>query len=159
MATKGQFQRAVKATQAVADAFYTGIQALEDRDKNLLEDKDLATGSLALDRTLREAELFPNDNRWDYAIGLSAPKNTERVLWLEPHHAGSGQTDKVIKKLHWLRNWLRDHAPQLEKLRKDFVFVWLVTSKENPNDRQRRTSMAQKHGLRRVNGRLRLSEV
>lgn len=159
MAKKGQFQSAVEATPVVAHAFCAGIQALEERDKRLLEDKNLATGSLALDKTLQEAELFPNDNRWDYGIGLSAPKTTERVLWLEPHHAGSGQAEKVIKKLQWLNSWLRQKAPELEKLRKDFVFVWLVTSKENPNDRQRRTTLARRHGLRRVNGRLRLSEV
>ena len=159
MARKGQFQRAVAATQVVAHAFRQGIQALEERDKKLIEDKQCATGSLALDKTLQEAELFPNDNRWDYGISLSAPKNTERVLWLEPHHAGSGQTEKVIKKLRWLQHWLRAHAPELEKLRGDFVFVWLVTSKENPNDRQRRTHLARKHGLRRASGNIRLSEL
>ena len=159
MAKKGKFQRAIEATPVIAHAYCAGIQALEDRDKSLLEDKGLATGSLALDKTLLKAKLFPNAERWDYGIGLSAPKNTERVLWLEPHHAGSGQTDKVIKKLQWLRNWLREQAPELEKLKNDFVFIWLVTSKENPNDRQRRTHLARSHGLRRVNGRLRLSEV
>lgn len=159
MTKKGQFKRGVEATPVVAHAFCHGLQALEDRDKNLIADKQFATGSLALDKTLQEAELFPNDNRWDYGISISAPKNSERVLWLEPHHAGSGQTDKVIKKLHWLQCWLREHAPELEKLRGDFVFVWLVTSKESPNDRQRRTHLARRHGLRRVSGNLRLSGV
>ena len=144
MANKGQFQRAVEATQTVAHAFCAGIQALEDRDKKMLEDKNLATGSLALDETLLEAELFPNEYRWVYGIGLRAPKNTERVLWLEPHHAGSGETATVIKKLNWLKGWLRDEAPELDKLHK--TFVWLVTSRENPNDRQRRTLVAQRHG-------------
>ena len=130
---------------------------MEDRDRKLLEDKQLATGSLALDKTLLEAELFPNDNRWDYGIGLSAPKNAARVLWLEPHHAGSGEAATVIKKLSWLKSWLRNEAPELDRLCK--TFVWLVTNKENANDRQRRTLLAQRHGLRRVNGRSRLSEV
>lgn len=159
MVKKGQFQRAVEATATVAHAFRAGAQALEERDRKLLDDIQLATGSLALDKALQEAELFPNDNRWDYGMSLSAPKNAEKVLWLEPHHAGSGQAEKVIKKLKWLRNWLRQGAPELEKVSKESVFVWLVTSKENPNDRQRRTRMAREHGLRRVSGRFRLSEV
>ena len=157
MAKKGQFQRAVEATQTVAHAFCAGIQALEDRHKKMLEDKNLATGSLALDRALQEVKLFPNDNRWDYGIGLRTPKNAERVLWLEPHHAGSGETETVIKKLIWLKGWLRDEAPELDKLHK--TFVWIVSSKENANDRQRRNRLAKEYGLKRVSGRLRLSEV
>ncbi len=157
MAKKGEFQLAVEATSVVGHAFHAGIQALEEQHKQMLEDKHLATGSLALDETLKKTKPHGDAHRWDYAIGLSAANNKERVLWLEPHRAGSGEAQTVIDKLEWLKGWLRDSAPELDKLHK--AFVWLGTNKENPNDRRRRNDFAQKHGLRRVSGRLRLSEV
>lgn len=50
---------------------------------------------MALDEALKDR--FPSANRWDYGIGLPAGK-AEQVLWLEVHHAASGETDRVLRK-------------------------------------------------------------
>lgn len=145
--SKATFKAAVEATPSVAHAYKVGIQALEQRHRDVLKDVQVATGSIALDDAL--VDEYPNANRWDYGIGLPHSAKTERVLWLEPHHAGSGETKTVINKLAWLKAWLRDEAPALDKLPRSFV--WLVSSKgENPNDRRRRTTEAEKHGLKRA---------
>jgi hypothetical protein len=150
-----RFQRAVEATTGISRAYKPGIQALEPPDKPRLEHKELATGSVFLDDALKKAH--PNANRWDYGIGLSDGEHAEVVLWLEVHHSASGQADLVIKKLEWLRHWLSTSAPELDLLQKKFV--WLLSNVEtNPNDRKRRNSLAEHHGLVRRQGTLRLRE-
>lgn len=152
---RSAFQRAVEATPAISQAHRPGIQALEPADRPRLADKDQATGSVFLDDTLKKAH--PNANRWDYAIGLTDRKAAETVLWLEVHHAASGQADLVLKKLEWLKHWLRTSAPELDRMQKKFV--WLLSNVEtNPNDRHRRQKLAENHGLVRRQGILRLSE-
>ena len=118
------------------------------RDRAFLKDVQSVTGSVEVDQTLLEQRLHPNGNRWDYALGMPHTNASERVVWLEPHHAAGGETATVIRKLVWLKEWLRNEAPNLEKLPRSFV--WLVTTKENPNDRRRRAAEAEKHGLRRA---------
>lgn len=157
MGKKATFEATVKATPTIADAFQPGIQALVKRDKGFLKDVQVATGSVALDSTLHAKKLHQNANRWDYGIGLPGSKTSERVLWLEPHRGGSGESKTVIKKLAWLKEWLRNEAPALDKLPK--TFVWLVSNTENPNDRKRRTRDAENHGLRRLSPMLSLAGV
>lgn len=151
-----RFQRAVEATPGISNAHQPGIQALEPRDRKLLAetDKKLATGSIFLDDALKKSQ--PNANRWDYGIGLGDDEH-ETVLWLEVHHAASKQADLLVKKLDWLKHWLRTAAPELEHMPRKFV--WLLSNVEtSPNDRERRTRLAEKHGLIRRQGVLRLRE-
>lgn len=150
------FQTAVLETNAVSAGYRPGLQALLKADRARLISPEVATGSLDLDGAVRARH--PNDHRWDYAIGLPHPGGGEGVLWLEPHHAASGEAQRVIDKLTWLQHWLRNQAPALARLPR--VFVWHLTNVEtNPNDRRRRMALAQAHGLRRVQGRLDLSQV
>lgn len=153
--TKG-FHAAVAATPSIRDASCPGLQALRRTDRDRIVDGGLAVGSVALDEALVRAD--PHGNRWDYGIGLPEPGGRgESVLWLEVHHAASGETEAVLKKLAWLRLWLREQAPRLDALRK--TFVWQLSNVErHPNDRARRNRLAEQHGLRRVEGRLRLSD-
>lgn len=150
------FQRAVEATPAISGAFQPGIHALEPADRKRLaeNDKPLATGSVFLDKALRKQH--PSANRWDYGIGLGSA-DAETVLWLEVHHSASGQAELVIKKLEWLKHWLSTSAPALARMRRECV--WLLSNVEaNPNDRKRRHALAEHHGLKRVQGVLRLGE-
>jgi hypothetical protein len=150
------FHAAVAATPSILGAGRPGLQALVRADRERIIDGTLATGSVALDEALLRAD--PHGSRWDYGIGLPPPagRSGESVLWLEVHHAASGETEAVLKKLAWLRLWLRDQAPRLDALHK--TFVWQLSNVErHPNDRLRRTREAEKHGLRRVEGKLRLS--
>lgn len=149
------FRAAVQATPSIASAYRPGIQALLPADRKRLANAEHATGSVALDEAL--ADQHPNANRWDYGVGLPGEK-TERVLWLEVHHAASGEADRVLKKLQWLRSWLRNEAPRLDRLPP--IFIWLLSNVENnPNDRRKRNALAEKHGLRRHQGVLDLARL
>lgn len=154
---KTEFQKAVEGTPTISNAFHPGIQALEHDDRKRLDCKNEATGSLFLDETLKRA--LPNANRWDYAIGLKKNHHCEKVLWLEVHSMSSGQSQLVVAKLNWLKTWLRDEAPLLNAIER--VFIWQLSGKDsgNPNDRRRSMQLAQKHGLRRIVGRLDLSKL
>lgn len=155
---KTAFQQAVEMTPAIAGAYHNGLQALEPADRARLDDKQLASGSLFLDKTLKKAKGHATAPRWDYAIGLETDDaGREVVLWLEVHHPASKQAKKVIAKLNWLKAWLANEAPRLAAMPRRFV--WLLSSNEsNPNDRQRRTRLAEQHGLIRSQGRLGLRE-
>lgn len=152
-ATRSRFQIAVEATPDLAGAYRAGIQALEPADRERLGDRQTAGGSVNVDAALLKAQ--PSANRWDYGIGIGGA--TETVVWLEVHHASSGQADVVIKKLAWLKDWLQSRAPELARVNRRFV--WLLSNVEtNPNDRARRTRLAEKHGLIRVQGVLHLGK-
>lgn len=80
------------------------------------------------------------------------------MLWLEVHHAASGETDRVIKKLYALKNWLRENAPALSEMKR--VYVWQLSNVErNMNDRRSRNREAEKHGLRRTQGMVDLASL
>lgn len=151
----GSFKAAVQATPSIALAYLPGVQGLLPTDKKRLAAAEEATGSVALDEALKDR--FPNDPRWDYGIGLPGDK-MEQVLWLEVHHAASGETDRVLRKLQWLRGWLRSEAPALDRM--PAKFIWLLSNVEsNPNDRRKRQQLAEKHGLRRHQGVLNLAAL
>ena len=157
MANHGKFKAAVEATPSIRRAYRPGLQALPKADRNRLDERELATGSVFVDETLKDAKLHPNSHRWDYGIGLGNARVGEHILWLETHHAASGETERVLLKLDWLKTWLRTEAPELNKL--PGKFVWLLTNKENnPNDRRRRAQAAEQKLLIRVQGTLHLSK-
>ncbi|MBL9007153.1 MAG: hypothetical protein JNJ46_23050 [Myxococcales bacterium] len=141
------FKQTVTRVPALAEAFRPGLQALIEQDRKRLTSGDLATGSIDLDGTLRRQH--PQDRRWDYGIGVHSQDGPEHVLWLEVHHAASGEAQAVVEKFAAMKGWLQQHAPALWALPK--VVVWLVSGGDhNPNDRRRRTALAEKHGIRRV---------
>ncbi len=150
------FRAAVLAAPAIAGAFREGVQALTREHRQGLKNAQVATGSIDLDAALRTD--YPNDHRWDYGIGLPLNTQTEKVLWLEVHHAASGETERVIKKLQALKEWLAANAPALAAMPR--VYVWQLSNTENnPNDRRKRNALAQRHGLRRVQGMLDLATI
>jgi hypothetical protein len=150
------FKARVVAVPQIATAYQPGVQALPDADRNRLKNAQVATGSIDLDKALRCS--YPNAPRWDYGIGLPNTDRTEKVLWLEVHHAASGETDRVIKKLNALKTWLQAEAPDLWAMPR--IFVWQLSNVEsNPNDRRKRTAQAENHGLRRVQGKLDLGAL
>jgi hypothetical protein len=161
MASKGKkskstFRAAVAETAALAPHFKPGIQALEEPHRRRITNGHLATGSVDYDKALQPTA--PNDHRVDYGIGLPVDKTTEKVLWLEVHHAASGETERVVRKFQEIINWLPENAPRLWKLPR--AFIWQLTNTEsNPNDRRKRNQFAAKYGIRRVQGVLNLASL
>lgn len=151
LARLATFRAAVLAVPQIATAYRPGVQALKKEHRKQLRNADVATGSIELDEALRLA--YPNDHRWDYGIGLPGDSRSERVLWVEVHHAASKQTEILIRKLEQLKSWLQAHAPELWKLPREFVWQ-LSNAERNPNDRRKRNALAEKYGIRRVQGAL-----
>jgi hypothetical protein len=60
------------------------------------------TNSVDIDSDFLIAE--PSSVRWDYGLGLKTAAGDELAVWVEPHPAsGSGEVQKMIDKLAWLR--------------------------------------------------------
>ncbi len=122
--SKSQFQIAVEGTDEISTAYHNGIQAIKncERDKIIAEDSQKIDGSVDIDNTVKH--LYPNDNRWDYAVGYNG-----KVCYVEVHPAYTGEVEKIAQKLFWLKEWLNDKAPLLSSLPKAKIpFIWLSTS-------------------------------
>jgi hypothetical protein len=85
---KISFKQAVLSTADIAEAYQNGIQALLPEHRRGLRNGQSATGSVDIDSALKKK--LPSDYRWDYGIGLPKGQTSEKVLWLEVHHAASG---------------------------------------------------------------------
>lgn len=92
-----------------------------DRAHIDVEDTRKLKGSVDLDSTLQR--LFPNESRWDYAIGYARTSTTLTVYWVEIHPASASHLGPVLDKLNWLKNWLANNAPRLNALPKQFHWV------------------------------------
>jgi hypothetical protein len=95
------FQVAVLATDCLAGAYRSGLQVVrkQDRQRITCQDGRRLTGSIDVDQALHRSH--PDDNRWDYGIGVK--HNSEHVVWIEIHPASSSHVQEVIAKLTWLR--------------------------------------------------------
>jgi len=119
-----KFKQAVLTTPALANAYRPGLQALKRADAEYISSKKPRNieGSVNLDKALRE--IFPDDTRWDYAIGIKNKVTTSEVIWIEVHSASStSEIDIVISKLRWLKIWAVDNAPNLLYLTREYVWV------------------------------------
>ena len=127
------FRNAVRATPPVSVAYRPGLQALREIDRKRVSCRDSrkVTGSLDLDGALKAER--PHEPRWDYGIGYR-----EGVVWVEVHPASSSHIGDVIAKHDWLKAWLRDEAPRLHELPREFVWVASGAVSLPPGSPQRR---------------------
>lgn len=110
---KTDFQLAIEQTADVAEAYESGLRALKKAEggKVVVSDGKRLNGSLNIDAAV--AHLYPNENRWDYAVGYD-----EKVYFVEIHPAFTGEVNRMIAKLNWLRLWLKTKAPKIDALPK-----------------------------------------
>jgi len=120
------FRRAVAQTSELGpSAFQLGLQALGNHSSRVqCADTRRLTGSVALDDVLQAK--YPNDPRWDYGIGLRKGKR-EAAVWIEVHPASTSAVTTVLKKLQWLKNWLKNQAPTLDTLTAAQSYYWVAT--------------------------------
>ena len=139
------FESAVQAAPApVAGAFRAGKQALPGQHRSLVTcaDSRRLTGSVNLDAALQPS--LPNAPRWDYGLGYQPISGAERAVWVEVHPAATSNVGEVIRKLDWLRTWLRQPGRALGRLTHGNgeigPFVWIATGRVgiNANSPQRR---------------------
>lgn len=122
---KSGFQKAVEGTPDISTAYRSGLQALKRSDRSAfdLADTRLLDGSVDIDTAVQEK--YPNENRWDYAIGYSG-----KVCYVEVHPAYTSEVSVVENKLRWLKIWLKENAPLLDAIPKATpAFVWAQTGK------------------------------
>lgn len=117
------FKEAVVNTPDVKMGYKIGLNALKkpEKIKINLADLSLLEGSLDIDESTRQ--LYPNENRWDYAIGYGG-----KIYFVEFHSASSKEVKVVINKLNWLIGWLRKEAPLLDRLKIKNGFYWIQSS-------------------------------
>ena len=115
----------------VSSAYNPGLQALKRTHRRLViySDSSSLTGSIDLDAALAADQ--PNAPRWDYGIGFR-DGNRERAFWIEVHGAQTNKVRDVIRKLHWLKDWLADAGRPLGRLTEANghppAFVWLASA-------------------------------
>lgn len=130
MAVAKTFRAAVESCPDLKDCFRDGLRGFKGEHRALValaNPRDLA-GSVDLDTALSSKPKHRNAHRWDYGLGYRA-KGGERVVWVEVHPATSSEVPLMIKKLDWLKGWLKSAAPSLANLphRKPNAHVWLAT--------------------------------
>ena len=143
-----KFKTAVRRTNEVKDAYRPGIGALQERDRNRLSFADTRKirGSINLDCSL--AELYPNHPRWDYGIGIEKNSAKDQVFWLEVHPAKADEIQPMIAKLRWLKNWLRNAAPNLEKITtRESPFIWVASGRVSLQPTSRQVKILAEAGL------------
>src|SRR5271165_1175605 len=118
------FLEAVRATPDISGCYSRGLRAIpqSERAKIILRDTLACEGSVDIDAGVRA--IYPNDNRWDYCFSYKG-----EVFFVEIHPAYTSEVGVVINKLHWLRNWLSVHAPEIDRLKALTVvpFYWVQT--------------------------------
>ena len=131
-----RFREAVEACQALRAHYRTGLTALEGYSARVtIRDTRLIAGSVNIERAQREAN--GQSHTWDYGIGITA-RSDDLLVWLEIHSANSLHVQDVIDKLDSLLAFVQEHAPELSRMRSQFV--WLATGSVYipPGSRERR---------------------
>ncbi len=125
------FAQAVQSSQLLKSHFASGIQALSKSEAKKLQvgPKVKFVGSVNVDAACKAT--MPNDNRWDYAVATKG--KSEFVHWIEFHDATEKEAAVVIKKLDWLRMWLKTNP--LANFRADFL--WISTGKVHLTQRSK----------------------
>ena len=122
---KNAFLDAVESTPEICASYKNGLQALKrsDTGKVTASDTRKIDGSVDIDAAVKT--LYPDANRWDYAIGYDS-----KVCYVEVHPAYTSEIDTMLKKLSWLKGWLKDKAPDLNSLNKMTpAYVWIQSGK------------------------------
>ena len=150
------FRQAVAATPAIRDQLQNGLRAVRNVDRGRLRCSatNRLRGSVDVDEALRAH--CPNDPRWDYAIGMSYPREADHVVWLEVHPASSGHIAGIMGKLQWLKCWLATDAKALRQLRPHFC--WVATRAISFRRGGKEEKMIAQQGLRFPTKHLNLDE-
>lgn len=103
---------AIEQTPDVQGKAQAGIGAIkrEYRVRIVVPDTRALLCSLDIDNAVKT--LYPDANRWDYALEYN-----KEVFFLEFHPAETSAVSIMLKKLEWLKMWLRMKAPEIDALK------------------------------------------
>lgn len=120
--TKSTFVQAVDSTPDVAGKSKKGLSALGGNSTKIkVTDARKVDGSLDIDCSVKK--LYPEESRWDYGVSYNG-----KVYFVEVHPAMTNEVETVLKKLAWLKQWLKNQAPEISRLKADDPFHWIQTA-------------------------------
>ncbi len=122
-----KFKEAVESTNDVKDGYCKGLRALRktERSKVSCGDTGKLDGSLDIDKKVKA--LYPDGERWDYAMSYSG-----KVCYCEFHPAETSEVTKMTEKLAWLKHWLKHKAPKINALPAYTPkYVWVSSGRVN----------------------------
>ena len=121
-----KFKQAIEQTPGIEHAYRLGLQAIRRRDRERIsgDRNSRLAGSANLDDALQE--IYPNEARWDYGIGLVVNQQADRIVWAEVHPASTSHVKGMINKLKWLKNWLNTCAPRIKEM-ETVQFCWIAS--------------------------------
>lgn len=98
------FKEIVENTQDIKNGFHNGLQALGTNAKQIsATNTEKLEGSVDIDTCTKK--LYPQDARWDYAIGYEG-----KVYFLEIHPANTSNIKEMIKKAEWLKKMVESKS-------------------------------------------------
>lgn len=117
--SKNGFKKAVEATPDIANGYRAGLSALGlHASKISVTSTALIEGSVDID-TCTTAK-YPSSNRWDYVFSYDG-----KAYFIEVHSANTSEVTIVLNKLQWLKDWLNQHATEINKLKASKPFYWI----------------------------------
>ena len=120
---RNKFKTAVESIPEVADGYRAGLQALESNASKIkVRDTRLLSGSIDIDKCTKGK--YPEENRWDYAVGYN-----DKAYFIEIHGASPGEVKTVISKAEWLKSWLRKTGKPLLEIQASNTLYWIATGK------------------------------
>lgn len=126
------FQEAIEATPLLKNALQNGLKALGSNSSKVKpSDPRKCEGSVDIDTAVKST--YPNDSRWDYALGYDGTTH-----FIEVHTAKTDEVKSVLKKLEWLKEFLSKDAPELHKEPKRFHWIASHGNHILPNSSQAR---------------------
>ena len=115
------FERAIEEAEHVS--LIRGLGALKrgEGKGRIVADSGALIGSVDIDESCRAA--YPNDNRWDYVIGLRSGKG-DAAVFVEVHSAETSAVSTMEHKLEWLLRFLsRGRQRSLNDLPREIHWV------------------------------------
>jgi hypothetical protein len=111
------FQTAINDTPLLKDHLKNGLQALGSSSSKVKpNDTRKCEGSVNIDNAVERK--FPSSNRWDYAVGYNS-----KTYFIEVHPADTSEVKTVLEKLTWLKTFLIENTPELNKEPKSFHWI------------------------------------
>ena len=111
------FQTAINDTSLLKDHLKNGLQALGSNSSKVKPSNTRkCEGSVNIDDAVERK--FPSSNRWDYAVGYNS-----KTYFIEVHPADTSEVKTVLEKLTWLKTFLIENTPELNKEPKSFHWI------------------------------------
>lgn len=158
------FKTAVQnAGGSVQGAYRVGKQALAAAHAQQVEcsHPNRISGSIDLDAALASVPEHAQSSRWDYGMGYRPPTGREVAVWVEVHSASTGEVGAVLRKLAWLKSFLKDECHDLWGLTTAACdhrepYVWVASGAVHINKNSRQARLLSAAGIPWPKSRLRL---